>query len=418
MLNLRAEIQALMKENLHLVNKDREYWYPLAEPTYGADEVMEALDSMISFKTTMWSKTREFENRFGNYVDSPAVMVNSGSSADLLISFALLSESGGPLSKGDEILIPAVTWPTQVWSALMAGFKVKLVDVDVATLNISIDDLRRKISPESKALFLVHLMGNMANMDEITSICREFNLILLEDTCESLGSSFRNQKAGTFGLASSFSFFFSHHITTMEGGMIVSSNAEFLSTVKLLRAHGWSRQLQNAPTFEGLDPRYTFLEWGFNVRPTELQAGFGIHQLKRLESFAQHRNQNAKTLQNIFGSYPELFDTMKVTENVECSWFAFPILIKPNKIGVSRDFVTSLLESNGIETRPVIAGNIARQPALNRFKEVISFESLAGADYIHKHGFYVGISPFDKQLELNKLKRILSDIVALAEGLK
>jgi CDP-6-deoxy-D-xylo-4-hexulose-3-dehydrase len=416
MKDLKIFLQELMDDSALKLKQDRQYWYPLAEPTYGVEEVLEALDSMVTFKTTMWSKTREFEDKFGKYLNANCIMVNSGSSADLLISFALLSESGGPLNKGDEILIPAVTWPTQLWSVLMAGFKVKLVDVDVSTLNINIEDLKRKISPNTKALFLVHLMGNMANMDEIMNICQESSLILLEDTCESLGSSFRDKKAGTFGLASSFSFFFSHHITTMEGGMIASQDEEFVAKTKLLRAHGWSRQIENAPTFIDLDPRYTFLEWGFNVRPTELQAGFGIHQIDKLELFARQRARNAKILEEIFACYPDLFETMKVTKHVECSWFAFPVLLKVNSIGLTREQFTTQLELNGIETRPIIAGNIARQPALSRFRGEISIDGLVGADYVHSQGFYIGISPFDREIELNRLRLVIDKIISTAMG--
>ena len=172
-------IQELVLRNSRDLAKNPRYWYPLATPTFGSDEILEALDSMVTFKTTMWDKTREFELEFGKRYGAEAIMVNSGSSADLLLMFAMNKKSGGPLSDGDVVLVPAVTWPTQIWSIMMAGFVPRLVDVNPETMNVDLQDLREKITPEVKALFLVHLMGNPVNMREILAICDLGNLFLL-----------------------------------------------------------------------------------------------------------------------------------------------------------------------------------------------------------------------------------------------
>jgi len=351
----------------------------------------------------MWEKTRIFEEAFGSKYGGEAIMVNSGSSADLLIAFGLHRLSGGPLDSGDEILVPAVTWPTQLWSLLMAGYTTRLVDVDPVTLNVNIDDLESKIGPRTKAISLVHLMGNPVNMDAIQSICQNHNLILFEDCCESLGARWKGQYVGTFGEASSFSFFFSHHITTMEGGMILTRDPALAERFRLLRAHGWSRNLKNPPApSTGLDSRYTFLSWGFNVRPTELQAGFGLVQLGKSEIFQRSRDENAKIAIKRLIRHDGFLRLMKVPEDGTCSWFALPIMVHENA-PFNRDEITRFLESQGVETRPIVTGNLAKHPAARNFSETVSIGSLPGADHIHERGFYLGLHPVDSTDQLNQL---------------
>ena len=179
-----------MKKNFRKLESRRKFFYPLAEPTYGENEVVNALDSMTTFSTTMWDKVKDFEKMFGEKYGGEAIMVNSGSSADLLISFAISEKSGGSLPYGSEILVPSVTWPTHLWSLVMAGFKVKLIDIDPETLNFDLNDLKRNISKDTKGVFIVHLLGNMGDMSSLVKICKENNLILLEDCCDGLGTNY------------------------------------------------------------------------------------------------------------------------------------------------------------------------------------------------------------------------------------
>lgn len=389
--------------------KANNYWYPLAMANFGVDEILEALDSMCSFKTTMWEKTRQFELDFGAKYGGEAVMVNSGSSADLVATFALHESSGGPLKSGDEILVPAVTWPTQIWSILMAGFVPKFIDVNPRTLNIDINDLKSKVSKNTKAISVVHLMGNTPNMSEVLSICGEFNLELIEDCCESLGTKWQDRPVGTLGQSGTFSFFFSHHITTMEGGMVITTRPELAERFRLLRAHGWSRNLINPiDPISGLDPRYTFINWGFNVRPTELQAGFGKIQLSRADDFQQHRNQNALLLQQELQQFSDQFSIMEIEPGATCSWFALPILLNPDSLK-SRDEVTNHLEKSGVETRPIVAGNLARHPAMLNFPSLCG-TTLNGADIVHERGFYIGIHPIDMSEQIYRIAKVFEDI--------
>ena len=211
---LRGVIDILL-ENESRINEAKpiRYWYPLSLASYGTDEIIEALDSMCSFRTSMAEKTLHFERQFAKWQDSAdAIMVNSGSSADLLLCLLMTNSLSPLLQPGDEIIIPVVTWPTQVWSAMMAGLKVKFVDADRNTLNVDIEDLERSISPETRAIFLVHLMGNPCDMDRIGALAKKHNLYILEDCCEAMGASWDGCKVGNFGVGASYSFFFSHHI--------------------------------------------------------------------------------------------------------------------------------------------------------------------------------------------------------------
>ena len=401
-----------MKKNIKNLELNRKFFYPLAEPTYSESEVISALNSMTSYSTTMWNKTREFEKMFGEKYGGEAIMVNSGSSADLLISFAVSEKSGGPLPFGSEILVPSVTWPTHLWSLIMAGFKVKLIDIDPETLNFDLEDLKRNITKDTRGIFIVHLLGNMGDMQGLKEICTEKNLVLMEDCCEALGSKFADQPAGTFGLASSFSFFFSHHLVTMEGGMILTNDKEFAKKCRLLRAHGWEREINSSVgvSSDGIDQRFKFVTWGFNVRPTEIQAGFGIEQIKKMDLFEVARDKNAEILNDCILRNRKFLSTMKVQEQVKCSWFAFPIIVNKNAPFARLDFA-NFLDKNGVETRPVVAGNLAKQPAILHYPE-ISFDVLEGADLIHERGLYIGINP---TTELNNLLRVIDLIDSFCE---
>jgi CDP-6-deoxy-D-xylo-4-hexulose-3-dehydrase len=248
-------------------------------------------------------------------------------------------------------------------------------------------------------------------MDRIQSLCKKYELVLIEDCCESLGAKFDNKPVGTFGVAASFSFFFSHHITTMEGGMITCQDREFSDIIRLLRAHGWARNTKytDVSSPSGLDPRYMFLNWGFNVRPTELQAGFGLEQLKRLPAFQDQRLKNAAHFQDYLAPYSHLMRTLRVEPKAECSWFALPIVLTPECPFTKEEFL-SHLEENGVETRPIVAGNIARQPVCELFPE-LQAGSLPGADIVHDRGFYLGLHPSKEQKNLERLAEIFEAFI-------
>jgi CDP-4-dehydro-6-deoxyglucose reductase, E1 len=401
-----AEILEHLIETSSRINeaKPQRYWYPLAMATYGVDEIVQAVDSLCNFRTTMWEKTKAFERAFAEYQGcADGVMVNSGSSADLLLAFLLTNPMAPLLERGDEILLPVVTWPTQIWSPMMAGLKVRLVDVDPATLNIDVDDLERKITPRTRALFLVHLLGNPCDMDRILALVEKHDLVILEDCCEAMGSTWNGVKVGNFGLGGTYSFFFAHHMMTMEGGMIACPDDATADQLRVLRAHGWLRNVEpGSYDLDGydVDPRYAFVNWGFNVRPTELQAGFGLHQLEKLPAFNQRREALAARFFELIDETPWLARP-EVHPQARPSWFALPVMVPP-EAPFSRTELIAYLESEGVETRPIVTGNVTRHPVAELFADTFAGE-FPGGDAVHAQGFYLGLSPMQADADMDRL---------------
>jgi CDP-6-deoxy-D-xylo-4-hexulose-3-dehydrase len=396
----------LILESSSRVNeaKATRYWHPLSMATYGSEEILEALDSMCSFRTTMWEKTATFEAQFAAWTGSSgAVMVNSGSSADLLLSFALADPQHPMLTRGSTVLVSAVTWPTQIWSLMMAGFNVELVDVDPLTLNIDVDDLKRRLTPAVSAVSLVHLMGNPCRMGDILPLCKAHGVAIVEDCCEALGSRWRGHHVGSFGIGAAYSFFFAHHMTTMEGGMVTVSDPAMVDKLRVLRAHGWLRNVSSMPSEIAsldVDPRYAFVNWGFNLRPTELQAGFGLRQLEKLPGFNARRAELSKQFYDWVDAAPWLARP-KVEADATPSWMALPIMVDA-KAPFTRKQLVDHLESHGVETRPVVTGNVARQPVARAFASLTK-HPLPGADAVHERGFYVGLSPIMTTASIDRL---------------
>lgn len=390
------------------------YWYPLSLASFGTDEILEALDSMCSFRTSMAEKTLAFERHFAKWQGSAdAVMVNSGSSADLLLCLLLTNPYRPLVKSGAEILIPVVTWPTQIWAAMMAGLKVKLVDVDPRTLNMDLDDMERSIGPETQAVSLVHLMGNPCNMDRIMDVATRHGLQILEDCCEAMGATWNGQKVGSFGVGAAYSFFFSHHITTMEGGMIAVSDLANAEQLRLLRAHGWVRNVDPSAyelgNYPEIDPRYAFVNWGLNVRPTEIQAGFGIRQLEKAGAFATRRAEIAAKFNAFIRTIPWL-STPVVEPQANPSWLALPVMISEDA-PFSRAAITTHLEGCGVETRPVVTGNVAKHPVARLFPEFRA-RTYPGADAVHARGFYIGLSPLQTDANVDRMIETFSHFLA------
>lgn len=409
---LRGIIDILL-DNESRINEAKpiRYWYPLSLATYGTDEIIEALDSMCSFRTSMAEKTLSFERQFSKWQgSSDAVMVNSGSSADLLLSLLLTNPLAPMVQPGAEIIVPVVTWPTQIWSAMMAGLKVKFVDVDPTTLNVDLDDLERSITPATKVLFLVHLMGNPCDMDRIGALARRHGLHIIEDCCEAMGATWEGKKVGNFGVGAAYSFFFSHHITCMEGGMVVVADHEHALQLRLLRAHGWIRNVDpsrfDLSRHPEIDPRYAFVNWGLNVRPTEVQAGFGIRQLEKADAFAKRRAELSERFNSYIAQTPWL-RTPTVSPKAVPSWLALPLMVQDGA-PFTRAELTSYLERCGVETRPVVTGNVAKHPVALLFPEFLS-RSFPGADKVHSHGFYIGLSPLQTDANMERLVLAFAD---------
>ena len=368
---------------------------PLAIPQFGSDEVIESVESLISTWVTMGKKVRSFESQFKDYVGQKgALMVNSGSSANLLALSALSSPNfDNRIKPGDEVICPAVTWPTSVYPILNVGAKPVLVDVDLNTLNVSSETIEDAITPRTKAIMAVHLMGNPCQTDKIKQIADKREINLIEDCCEAHGAKIGNKSVGSFGICSTFSFFLSHHITTIEGGMVLTNNDAILDIATAQRAHGWIREMRNADEiakeFPDVDKRFLFYETGFNLRPTEIQGAFGIHQMKKLDGFVKIRRNIAKEWNKSLNKFKDYLILPEEIDGTTHSYFAYPITVKENAL-FSRKEITEFLESKLIETRPIVGGNLTEQPSAKLYDHRVNGD-LSNSKTIMKNSFFIGI---------------------------
>lgn len=361
--------------------------YSLSDDTWGGQERQSIEKVVASGWFTMGEKTALFEQRFAETFGARfAVMVNSGSSANLLAVAALVYS--GKLKAGDEVLVPAVSWSTTYFPLSQFGLSLRFVDIDKTTLNMDLEKLEQAVTERSKAVFAVNLLGNPNDFDVLEKICKKHQLFLLEDNCEAMGAEYKGKKAGTFGLIGTFSMFYSHHICTMEGGVAVTDDEELYQYMLAVRAHGWTRNLPKENKLSKLNSdafyeSFHFVVPGFNLRPLEIEAAAGLEQLKKLDGFIENRRKNAAYFQEKLGGFSG------VSLQRECgkaSWFGFAILLeKPWQ----RDKLTTFLRENGIEIRPIVAGNFTRQEALSFMPHSVS-GALENADYIHENGFFVG----------------------------
>jgi len=364
--------------------------YQLSPNSFSDGDIKKGIQVLVSKKITMGSKTKKFEAQFAKYIGSKyAIMVNSGSSANLLALFALINPmKKNRLKTGDECLIPSLCWSTSLWPIVQAGLKPVFVDVDVDTLNISIKDIKKKITKKTRAIMGVHVLGNSSNMTELMKIVKSKKLYLVEDTCESLGSKYKNKFLGTFGVFGTFSFYYSHQITAGEGGMIVCNDKKDYELIHSLRAHGWDRGLNN-----NSNQSFNFINSGFNVRPNEISATIGYNQLKRLKKFKLIRNANRKKIINTLKkskNWNNQFSFIEPIKNLEPSWFGLPILINQKFISKKEKFL-KYLNKNNIETRPIISGNFVNQPSVKLYGLVSKKMKFAGAQDIENRGFFIGI---------------------------
>ncbi len=383
--------------------------YSLSNDTWGKEE-NEAIERVLESKRyTMGSNVENAEKvaaeRFGAKY---AIMTSSGSTANLLAIASMVYS--GKLNAGDEVLITAVSWSTSYFPLEQMGLKIRLVDIDRKTINIDISKIEGAITTETKALLAVNLLGNPNSFDELCAICKKHRLILMEDNCESMGAVYKGKQAGTFGIFGTYSTFFSHHLCTMEGGFVVTDDEELYHYMLAVRAHGWTRNLPAASSLhvKNSNPFYEsfcFVVPGFNLRPLEMEGALAVEQLKKLTSFVEQRRRNAELFREKIGKIQEFY---MQEETEESSWFGFALILKEDNTK-KRDRIVQKLIENGIETRPIVTGNFARQPVFPRLNASISGQ-LTNADYIHDNGFFVGNHSREMKEEIMWLEEVLSRI--------
>jgi len=372
------------------------YFYPLIENPYRKSDINEALKVLKSRRLTIGPVTDKFQNSFTKKLGSKfSLMVNSGSSANLLALQCLINPYRKKrLKPGDEVLIPSLCWSTSLWPIIQSGLKPKFVDIDLDSLNINLNDLKKKISKKTKAILIVHVLGNCVDMSELMRIVKKHNLILIEDTCESLGTKYKNKYLGTFGDFSSFSFYSSHQISSGEGGMICCKNNDDHEIIKSLRAHGWSRGLKNekkiAAANKHLDSRFIFYNSGFNLRSTDIAASIGLNQFKDIDQFIKKRSINRDKILKIFKKKIKMMKYLSFIDannHVKASWFGIPILLSKK---INRNKFLKKIEKLGVETRPIISGNFLKQPSIKKYK-LNKKSNFKNSDIVNNHGFFIGL---------------------------
>ena len=403
------------------------YKYLLLENGFSKIDLEIGCKILKSGNITMNAETRKFEEAFAKKLGVKyAVMTNSGSSANLLSTFA----ASNPLRKnrfkrGDEVIIPTLCWPTSLWPLYQAGLKIRFVDINPETLNVDADDLISKINKKTKVIMLVNVLGISSNNKKIINHTRKKNIIVIEDNCEGLGAKLNNKHLGTYGDFGTYSFFYSHQITAGEGGMVVCHNKYDYEILVALRSHGWSRSnmmsqyVSNAKKYPKLDPRYIFINQGFNLRPTDIQAGIGLNQFKRLNQFKKTRSDNRNKIINCLredSRWNNQFKFIEVPKNISPSYMGLPILLKKNITKEIKMKFLLYLESKGIETRPILTGNFLNQPSIKLFGLNDLKLKFKGAQLVEDQGFLIGLHTKKiKQKHLNLIKNSFFYINSLSK---
>lgn len=390
---------------------ENDVWWPLATSTWDEEEldVLRSLDSRE--RLTMGPETKRFETSLANHFGSRfAVFCNSGSSANLL-GMSALGLSAKDIEK-NEVIVPTIGWSTTFYPVVQAGFTLKFIDVNLNTLNMSIRDIKSAINERTAGVMGVNLLGNPMNLEELRHVCDENNLFFFEDNCESMGASQSGKQAGTFGDISSFSTYFSHHISTIEGGFCLTDDEELYQKMLALRAHGWTRDLPHENHLEektGLpfDNMFRFLVPGYNLRPTEISSLLGLTQLHKLPKILEGRRKNGNHWMKQSRQVQWMI-TQKVSPDCMSSWFGFSIIPKPNT--VSRDVLISTLEDLGVEYRPIVTGNFVKQPVMSTLRYSNDDLNFPNADYVHQQGLFIGNHHYDIRDKISTLCERLSTL--------
>jgi CDP-6-deoxy-D-xylo-4-hexulose-3-dehydrase len=385
--------------------------YPLATNTWD-DKEIQAIQSVIDRDIySMGDSVDQFEKNFAKFINRKhCIMVSSGSAANLIATAALFYTKNPMLKRGDEVIVPAVSWSTTYFPLQQYGLKLKFVDIDLDTLNYDLEALESAITDKTKMIMVVNILGNPNDFDVIRSLIKDKDIFIFEDNCESMGAEYKGKQTGTFGIVGTYSTFFSHHMATMEGGFVTTDDEELYHVLLSLRAHGWTRNLpqQNHVSNKSDDwfeESFRFVLPGYNVRPVEMSGAIGIEQLKKLPSFLKQRRENAKLFIELFKDHPD-FLIQKDIDN--SSWFGFSLIIKPSS-SLKRKDVINKLQENKIDCRPIVTGNFTKNEVMKYFDYEVH-NQLINADYLHDNGFFVGNSQVCLTEEIRLLSSILNDV--------
>ena len=375
---------------------------------FSEKELINLVDASLDFWLTAGRYAEEFESRFAEYFDvSDAILVNSGSSANLVALSTLTSKKLGDkrLKPGNEVITVAAGFPATIAPIIQNGLIPVFVDVNIGTYNAIPEQIEEAISSKTRAIFMAHTLGNPFDLDKVMEIVEKHDLWLVEDNCDAVGSTYRGKLTGTFGHLSTVSFYPAHHITMGEGGCVLTNDEELARIARSFR--DWGRDCYCGPGESntcgkrftqkfgalpyGYDHKYVYSHIGYNLKITDMQAAVGVAQLDKIEGFIQKRKENFKKLYIGLESFENKIILPQATSNSDPSWFCFIITVREDA-GFSRNDLTYFLEQNGIETRNLFAGNLTRQPAFLDIK-MRQINSLVNTDYIMNNTFFVGLYP-------------------------
>lgn len=384
--------------------------WPLATTSWDHKEV-EAIHRVIaSGMYTMGEQVRQYEQEFASFFGSRySVMCSSGSTANLLMVAALFFRKEKPLQRGDEVIVPAVSWSTTYYPLAQYGLKLRFVDIDLETLNFDIDALKSAFTERTKLVMAVNLLGNPNNFDVLKDLCESKGAELIEDNCESMGATYGGRSCGTFGSMGTFSSFFSHHISTMEGGSILTDDEELYHILLCLRAHGWTRNLPEKNHVTGVksadafEESFKFVLPGYNVRPLEMEGAIGREQLKKLSEFVRIRRQNAEVFVREFADHPEI---MIQKELGQSSWFGYSLILRQGS-KLSRPDLIRRLTGLGVDCRPIVAGNFVKNPVM-KWMDVEAHGSMKNAEWIDKNGLFIGNHHYPIEDKIRNLRTALN----------
>lgn len=385
-------------------------FYDLASSSWGTEEI-DAMHRVIdSGFFTMSENVKAFETGFAKYMGlEHAVMVNSGSSANLAAVAALFYKKDNPLRRGDEVIVPAISWSTTYHPLQQYGLKLRFVDVELDTLNMDVSKLEQALTANTKMIVGVSILGNPAALDVMRAFADANGLYFLEDNCESMDAELNGRKAGTFGHLNTSSFFFSHHISTMEGGMVLSDDRELADLCRSIRAHGWTRDLPPETdlyerTDDDLHEAYRFILPGYNLRPLELSGAIGMEQLKKLPELTAKRRDNLKLFQNSFAG-DDRFIIQR--ENGKSSAFSFTIILNP-EMNPDRKKIFKALTDADIGFRIITGGCFLRHDVM-KYYDFDTVGDIVHANTAHDFGFFVGNHPVDLTAQIKRLHEVLDE---------
>jgi CDP-6-deoxy-D-xylo-4-hexulose-3-dehydrase len=437
------EILKLVDEYIQKKHSEKKWeagkdWVQYAGPYFDSQEYVAAVKTLLGEWLVLGAEAIKFENKFPKLFGKKyGLLTNSGSSANLLMMLAMTSKRGYSFPKGTKVITPIAGFPTTINPILQLGFTPVFVDIELETLNLDLDQVEQACidNPDAKIITFAHVLGNPPNMNKLMEIVEKYKLILLEDCCDALGSSFEGKPLGSFGEMASCSFYPAHHITMGEGGFVAMNNVDTERIVRSFREWGrgcycvgkqnllengscgcrfnnWLPALPN----DIFDHKYVYEEIGYNLKPIELQASMGLVQMTKLEEIGIKRRENYKNLFSAFSKYKQYFHLHEAQPGADVDWFAFPITVKDGA-PFKRSDICQFLEANKIQTRPYFAGNIMLQPAYTHLmdsKEVI--EKYPVARKVTTDTFFLGTSPVINKEKTDYIETILDKFIKEQNG--